>query len=108
MLPRRPLPYQNTRDRETVNPREAVAKAEAAQPDPLAEADAKLIAQVKTDQGQLQVDLSYLADRIGPRLTGTQQLDQASHWTLEQFKALGLEDAHLETWTIADSWTTGP
>src|SRR5882724_9863441 len=99
MLPRRPLPYQ---------PTEAVAKAQAAQPDPLAEMDAKLIAQVKTDEGQLQTDLSYLADRIGPRLTGTQKLDQASHWTMEQFKALGLDNAHLEPWTIANSWTRGP
>ena len=99
MLPRRPLPYQ---------PAEAVAKAEAAQPDPVAEMDAKLIAQVKADQGQLQADLSYLADRIGPRLTGSAKLDQASHWTMEQFKALGLENAHLEPWTIANSWTRGP
>jgi len=99
MLTRRPLPYQ---------PPEAVAKTEAAQPDPVAEMDAKLIAQVKTDEGQLQTDLSYLADRIGPRLTGTQKLDQASHWTMEQFKALGLENAHLEPWTIANSWTRGP
>jgi carboxypeptidase Q len=99
MLPRRPLPYQ---------PTEAVAKAEASPPDPVAEMDAKLIAQVKADQAQLQADLSYLADRIGPRLTGTSKLDQASHWTLEQFKALGLENAHLEPWTIANSWTRGP
>src|SRR5229473_2768636 len=99
MLTRRPLPYQ---------PPEAGAKTEAAQPDPVAEMDAKLIAQVKTDEGQLQTDLSYLADRIGPRLTGTQKLDQASHWTMEQFKALGLENAHLEPWTIANSWTRGP
>src|SRR3984957_5157649 len=99
MLTRRPLPYQ---------PPEAGAKTEAAQPDPVAEMDAKLIAQVKTDQGQLQADLSYLADRIGPRLTGTQKLDQASHWTMEQFKALGLENARLEPWTIANSWTRGP
>src|SRR6266853_1693059 len=99
MLTRRPLPYQ---------PTEAVAKAEAVQPDPVAEMDAKLIAQVKTDDGQLQTDLSYLADRIGPRLTGTQNLDQASHWTMEQFKALGLQNAHLEPWTIANSWTRGP
>jgi len=99
MLPRRPLPYQ---------PTEAVAKAEAAQPDPVAEMDAKLIAQVKADQGQLQTDLSYLTDRIGPRLTGTPKLDQASHWTMEQFKALGLENAHLEPWNIANSWTRGP
>src|SRR5882757_8794271 len=99
MLPRRPLPYQ---------PTEAIAKAEAAQPDPIAEMDSKLIAQVKTDEGQLQTDLSYLADRIGPRLTGTQKLDQASHWTMEQFKALGLDNAHLEPWTIANSWKRGP
>src|SRR5437667_6099394 len=78
MLPRRPLPYQ---------PTEAVAK-EATQPDPLAETDTKILAQVKADQGQLQADLSYLADRIGPRLTGTAKLDQASHWMMEQFKAL--------------------
>src|SRR5258707_799965 len=99
MLPRRPLPYQ---------PTEAVAKTEAAQPDPVAEMDAKVIAQVKTDQAQLQADLSHLADRIGPRLTGSPQLEQASHWTMEQFKALGLENAHLEPWTIANSWTRGP
>jgi carboxypeptidase Q len=76
-------------------------------PDPVAETDAKLVAQVKADQSQLQADLSYLADRIGPRLTGSTKLDQASHWTLEQFKALGL-DAHLEPWTIANGWTRGP
>jgi carboxypeptidase Q len=99
MLPRRPLPYQ---------PTEAVAKAEAAQADPVAEMDGKILAQVKTDQGRLQADLSYLADRIGSRLTGTAKLDQASHWTMEQFKALGLENAHLEPWTIANSWTRGP
>jgi carboxypeptidase Q len=99
MLPRRPLPYQ---------PSEAAAKAESSQPDPVAEADAKLIAQVKADQGQLQADLSYLADRIGPRLTGTPKLDQASRWTMEQFKSLGLENTHLEPWTIANSWVRGP
>jgi carboxypeptidase Q len=99
MLPRRPLPYQ---------PMEAVAKAEAAQPDPTAEMDAKILAQVKADQNQMQADLSYLADRLGPRLTGSPKLDQASHWTLEQFKALGLDNAHLEPWTIANSWTRGP
>src|SRR5437667_1758853 len=98
MLPRRPLPYQ---------PTEAAARAEAAQPDPVAEMDAKILAQVKRDQGQLQADLSYLADRIGPRLTGTAKLDQASHWTMEQFKALGLGNAHLEPWTIANGWTRG-
>lgn len=99
MLPRRPLPYQ---------PSGEAAKAEVAKPDPIAEMDAKIIAQVKTDEAQLKADLTYLADKIGPRLTGTPQLDQASHWTEAQFKALGLENVHLEPWTIANGWTRGP
>jgi len=102
MLPRRP-----------VAPKPADAAAQPAPtavtpPDPIAEMDAKLIAQVKTDQSQLQTELSYLADRIGPRLTGSPKLDQASHWTLDQFKALGLDNAHLEPWTIPNGWTRGP
>jgi carboxypeptidase Q len=100
MLPRRPAPVPA--------PEGAAAKAEPPAPDPVAEMDAKLIARVKTDQAQLQSDLSYLADHIGPRLTGSPKLDQASHWTMEQFRTLGLENAHLEPWTIANSWTRGP
>lgn len=99
MLARRPLPSQ---------PSGQAAKAEAEKPDPVAEMDAKIIAQVKSDEGQLKADLSYLADRIGPRLTGTPQLDQASHWTEAQFKALSLDNVHLEPWTIANSWTRDP
>src|SRR4030095_3436470 len=94
MLPRRPLPYR---------PSEAdkgKAPAPAPAPDPVAEMDAKLVAQVKADQAQLQSDLSYLADRIGPRLTGSPKLDQASHWTLDQLKALGLHAEHPEPWRI--------
>jgi len=101
MLPRRPVAPRPPQPASNQTPPPPPA------PDPVAETDAKLIAQVKADQPQLQADLSYLADRIGPRLTGSPKLDQASHWTLEQFKALGL-DAHLEPWTIANGWTRGP
>src|SRR6516164_5941159 len=73
MLPRRPLAPQ---------PPAAQARAASAPTDALAEIDAKLMAQVKADQPQLESQLSYLADRIGPRLTGSPKLDQASHWTL--------------------------
>jgi carboxypeptidase Q len=99
MLPRRPLPYRPSPD---------AAKAEAPKPDPVAEMDAKILEQVKSGQGELKSDLQYLADRIGPRLTGSPQLDQASHWTMERFKEAGLSSAHLEPWTIANSWTRGP
>jgi carboxypeptidase Q len=99
MLPRRPLPYRPSAD---------AAKAEAPKPDPIVEMDTKILEQVKADQKDLKTNLQYLTGHIGPRLTGSPQLDQASHWTLEQFKELGLSNAHLEPWTIANSWTRGP
>jgi carboxypeptidase Q len=99
MLPRRPLPY---------NPPTDAAKMETPKPDPIAEMDTKILEQVKADQANLKTNLQYLADRIGPRLTGSPQLDQASHWTMERFKELGLSNVHLESWTIANSWTRGP
>src|SRR5260370_319926 len=80
MLPRRPLPYRPSTD---------AAKTEAPKPDPVSEMDAKIIEQVKSDQAALKSNLQYLADRIGPRLTGSPPLDQASHWTLERFKEAG-------------------
>src|SRR5467141_296055 len=99
MLPRRPLPYRPSTD---------AAKAEAPKPDAIAEMDTKIMEQVKSDQGDLKANLQYLADRIGPRLTGSPQLDQASHWTMERFKESGLSNVRLEPWTIANGWTRGP
>jgi carboxypeptidase Q len=99
MLPRRPLPYAPSTD---------AASAEMSKTDPVVEMDTKILEQVKADQTVLKANLQYLADRIGPRLTGSSQLDQASRWTMEQFKELGLSNAHLEPWTIANSWTRGP
>jgi Zn-dependent M28 family amino/carboxypeptidase len=99
MLPRRPLPYRPSVD---------AAKAEAPKPDPIVEMDTKILEQVKSGQAELKSNIKYLTDRIGPRLTGSPQLDRASHWTLERFKEIGLSNAHLEPWTIANSWTRGP
>jgi carboxypeptidase Q len=99
MLPRRPLPY---------NPGpNAKGPADAAKSDPIAETDTKIIEQVKSDEAELKANLTYLADRIGPRLTGTPKQIQASHWTEEQFKAAGLSNVHLEPWTIEKGWTRG-
>src|SRR3984893_11741066 len=99
MLPRRPLPYRPSAD---------AAKAEAPKTDPIVEMDTKILEQVKSGQAELKSNMKYLTDRIGPRLTGSPQLDRASHWTLERFKEIGLSNAHLEPWTIANSWTRGP
>jgi carboxypeptidase Q len=99
LLPRRSLPYNPAPD--------SKKKTEAPKSDPVADMDAKILEQVKADEPELKKNLSYLADRIGPRLTGSAKLDQASHWTEEQFKAAGLSSAHLEPWIIEKAWTRG-
>jgi carboxypeptidase Q len=99
LLPRRPLPYSPTTN--------AKKTEEAPKPDAVADMDTKLLEQVKADEPELKKNLTYLADLIGPRLTGSAKLEQASHWTEEQFKAAGLPDAHLEPWTIEKAWSRG-
>ena len=98
MLPRKATPSHST---------ETAASGAETKPDAVAEMDEKIIAQVKEDEPHLKADLTYLTARIGPRLTGSLQLDQASHWTQQQFRSLGYSDAHLEPWTIANSWSRG-
>ena len=85
----------------------AETKSETPKTDPRTEMDKKITEQVKADGEQLKKDLTYLTTNIGARLTGSPQLDQASHWTADQFTALGLTSVHLEPWTIANSWTRG-
>jgi carboxypeptidase Q len=109
LLPRRPLPYNPAPKPATGAAGSGAAPAASEPPpDPIAEMDKKIIEQVKKDEAALKSDLTYLADRIGPRLTGSPQLDRASHWTEEQFKAAGFANAHLESWSIANSWTREP
>ena len=82
-------------------------KSDPPKTDAILDTDKKIVEQVKSDKQQLQKDLTHLTADIGPRLTGSLQMDQASHWTAEQFRALGLANVHLESWTIANSWTRG-
>jgi carboxypeptidase Q len=98
MLPRRPFtPPAPAKDE----------KEETSKSDPIADSDVKIVEQVKSDEAELKASLTYLTTQIGPRLTGSPQMDQASHWTEEQFKAAGLTNVHLEPWTIANGWTRG-
>ena len=41
---------------------------------------------------------SALADGIGPRLTGSPNLQKANDWTRDQLTAMGCVNAHLEDW----------
>jgi len=69
------------------------------------QADLKIAAEVR-EHSELMKNLAYLTTEIGPRLTGSPQMQAASQWTLQRFQHYGL-DAHLETAQIAHAWTRG-
>jgi hypothetical protein len=68
-------------------------------------ADQQIADQVKA-HSELIKNLEYLTTQIGPRLTGSKQMQQASDWSLKRFQDYGIE-AHLESTEIAHSWTRG-
>ena len=69
------------------------------------DADQKIADEVKA-HSELMKNLEYLTTEIGPRLTGSKQMQEASDWTLERFQDYGVE-AHLETTNIDHAWTRG-
>jgi carboxypeptidase Q len=71
------------------------------------ELDSALIAEVK-DRGEIMKNLEYLSDTIGPRLTGSKQLERANEWTAKKMKEYGLENVTLEPWEIPIGWERGP
>lgn len=68
-------------------------------------ADQKIADEVKA-HSELMRNLEHLTTQIGPRLTGSPQMQAASQWTLQRFRDYGI-DAHLETSQIAHAWTRG-
>ena len=69
------------------------------------QADQKVLDEVNA-HSELMKNLEYLTTEIGPRLTGSAQMNRASDWTLQRFKDYGIE-AHLETTEIPHAWTRG-
>jgi carboxypeptidase Q len=78
--------------------REAYRKA-------MEEADQKIADEIKA-HSELMKNLEFLTTQIGPRLTGSSQMQAASAWTRKRFQDYNLE-AHLETAEIAYGWTRG-
>ena len=68
--------------------------------------DRQIMTEIK-EHSELMTNLEYLSDMIGPRLTGTEKMSQASRWTAEMFRKYGLQNVHLEPWTIARAWYRG-
>ncbi|HXZ21114.1 MAG TPA: M20/M25/M40 family metallo-hydrolase [Candidatus Acidoferrales bacterium] len=76
------------------------------QKDPNAEADERIIAEVR-DHNEIMANLEYLSDMIGQRLTGSENLKKANEWTRRKFADYGLAKAQLESWSIGHGWTRG-
>ena len=74
--------------------------------DDLAATDRRIIQEIRA-HNHLMENLEYLSDRIGPRLTGSEQLRTAEIWASDIAKQYGLENVHLEGWKIAHSWRRG-
>jgi carboxypeptidase Q len=68
-------------------------------------ADQQIAEEVKA-HSELMKNLEYLTTHIGPRLTGSPQMQAASQWTLQRFRDYGI-DAHLETTQVAHAWYRG-
>lgn len=74
--------------------------------DPETHATTRKILEEIDKHSQLMPNLEYLCDMIGPRLTGSPKMNQASLWTQSKFREYGL-DAKLEGWKIARAWKRG-
>jgi carboxypeptidase Q len=63
--------------------------------------DLALYAKIREEATQHSHVMEYasaLMDGIGPRLTGSENLQKANEWTKDQFAAMGCSNAHLEDW----------
>jgi len=84
----------------------ALAPLAGGQGDP--EVVARIIEEGKTSN-QVWDHLMYLSEEIGPRLTGSSNLEEANHWTKEKFESFGLSNVHLQQWgTIPVRFDRGP
>ena len=69
------------------------------------DADQKILAEEQA-HSELMKNLEHLTTQIGPRLTGSKQMQDASAWTLKRFQDYGI-DAHLETTQVPHAWMRG-
>jgi hypothetical protein len=57
-------------------------------------------------RSQVPDTIAALADRVGPRLTGSPALQQAGDWAIERLKSWGVPGARLEPWgSNGRAWT---
>ena len=58
------------------------------------------------EHSEVMKNLEYLADMIGPRLTGSAAMRKANEWSAQRFRDYGLT-ANLEPWDFGVTWERG-
>jgi carboxypeptidase Q len=89
----------------TAQAAERPAKARDSYHKAMEKADRQIYDEVKA-HSELMKNLEYLTTQIGPRLTGSPQMQAASEWTRHRFQDYRI-DVHLETTQIDHAWTRG-
>ncbi len=73
----------------------APARAQAI---PAAKADAQTLINLAKEENRVMEHLDVLSNRIGPRLTGSDNLTNALEWARGEFARFGIKNARLEPW----------
>ncbi|HYE60538.1 MAG TPA: M20/M25/M40 family metallo-hydrolase [Phycisphaerales bacterium] len=61
------------------------------------------------NRNQVMNHLTYLAENIGPRLTGSSAVFEANKWCMRQYESWGLSNIHLDQWgTVGVGFDRGP
>ena len=61
------------------------------------------------EKSQVQAHLDHLTNRVGPRLTSSDNLTVACEWARDTFVELGIANAHMEEWgSFAVGFNRGP
>ncbi len=87
-------------------PRVAGTPDAKAAPPAAALLDRRVLDEVKA-RSEVMANLRHLSDVIGPRLTGSKNLEVANKWAAERMKSYGLENVRLEPWEIPVGWERG-
>jgi carboxypeptidase Q len=77
--------------------------ADQVREDDIVRSSDQLISAVLTSNSAMTY-LEELSDRHGSRITGTREYQRASEWAAERFRAAGIANVHLESFTIPNSW----
>lgn len=60
------------------------------------------------DRSHVMATLRTIAEGIGPRATGSPELERGELWAVKEFKRYGCQNVHREQWDTVPGWQRGP